>query len=117
MPLTIDATADRGIAAQGQPDLHEHAGLISGGFAEAAEFYRQLGFDAGYARAVADQLEFSVAAAEQILQDQAHSLSGPNDARRLLYAFIELMDRRLDLFANLAASRSDVHYVEGGLGI
>jgi hypothetical protein len=105
MPLTIDASD------------HETSGSESGGFAEAAEFYRQLGFDAGYARAVADQLEFSVAAAEQVLQEQSDSLNGPTDARRLLYAFIEIMDRRLDLFANLAASRCDVHFVEGGLGI
>jgi len=105
MPLAIDISE------------RESSGAVSGGFAEAAEFYRQLGFDAGYARAVADQLEFSVAAAEQVLSDHADSLSGPSDARRLLYAFIEIMDRRLDLFANLAASRCDAHYMEGGLGI
>jgi hypothetical protein len=105
MPLTIDISDP------------ESSGTVSGGFAEAAEFYRQLGFDAGYARAVADQLEFSVATAEKVLNDHADSLNEPADARRLLYAFIEIMDRRLDLFANLAASRCDAHFVEGGLGI
>jgi hypothetical protein len=116
MPLTIDI-ADQSNTSASNAGWHENAAMVSGGFAEAAESYRQLGFDAGYARAVADQLEFSVAAAEQVLREQANSMNGRADARRLLYAFIELVDRRLDLLANVAASTRDVHYVEGGLGI
>jgi hypothetical protein len=120
MPSTTDIShqqTPRGTAPGSDPEFHETSGLVSGGFAEVAEFYRQLGFDSGYARAAADQLEFSVTAAEQILREQADSENGPVDARRLLYALIARMDRRLSLFANVAASRCDATYMEGGLGI
>ena len=116
MSLTFDVS-DGGMAAERDQSFQENAGLVSGGFAEAAEFYRQLGFDSGYARAVADQLEFSVAAAEQILHDHADSVHGPADARRLLYAFIALMDRKLDLLAESTAPKCNTHFMEGGLGI
>jgi hypothetical protein len=92
-------------------------GAISGGLAEVAEFYRQLGFDSGYARAAADQLEFSVTIAEQILREHSDSVRGPQDARRILYSFIARMDRRLNLFANLTSTKCDEGYMEGGLGI
>jgi hypothetical protein len=113
MSLTINISRRQTVPE----NARENSGLVSGGLAEAAEFYRQLGFDSGYGRAVADQLEFSVAVAEQVLREHAGSLNGPADARRLLYTFIQIMERRLDLFADLAASRCDPHVMEGGLGI
>ena len=96
-----------------------------GGLAELSESYRQLGFDAGYAQAARDQLESSVAIAEQILRERSNAISGSQDARRLLYAFIARVDRRLSLYANPTSLErgSDAgenclnEFMEGGLGI
>jgi hypothetical protein len=84
--------------------------------AELSEFYRQVGFEAGYAQAARDQLEYSVAIAEQVLREHNYA-NGGGDPRRLLYAFIAKVDRRLSLFANPTISECDVGYMEGGLGI
>ena len=91
-----------------------------GGLAEMSEFYRQLGFDAGYGQAARDQLELSVGIAEQILQERADSLRGATDARKLLYSFIARIDRRLGLLAGptaVASEQCDPGIMEGGLGI
>jgi hypothetical protein len=96
-----------------------------GGLAELSESYRQMGFEAGYAQAARDQLESSVVIAEQILRERSNSFSGPLDARRLLYAFIARVDRRLSLYANPASLERDgaagekcaTEFMEGGLGI
>jgi hypothetical protein len=99
-----------------------------GGLAELSESYRQLGFEAGYAQAARDQLEASVVIAEQILRERSSSLSGPQEARRLLYSFIARVDRRLSLYANPTPSDQQEQqdgknencasvFVEGGLGI
>ena len=88
------------------------------GLAEMSEFYRQLGFEAGYGQAARDQLEFSVAIAEQILQEHSRSLNGAKDARRLLYSFIARIDRRLSLLAGpVSGECSEEQMMEGGLGI
>lgn len=92
-----------------------------GGLAELSEFYRQLGFEAGYAQAARDQLELSVATAEQVLREQSSSVKSEKDARRLLYSFIARIDRRLSLFASPTQPESNIEckegYVEGGMGI
>jgi hypothetical protein len=129
MPFTIDIPESRNSRA--------HASAYTsfeerGGLAELSGFYRQLGFEAGYAQAARDQLELSVVTAEQILREQ-NALTGPTDARRLLYAFIARLDRKLSLFSDSSlvkdAADSDEAeddrknedcnegYMEGGLGI
>jgi hypothetical protein len=134
MPFTIDIPElepKTSAATENDPGFREN----SGGLAELAEFYRHLGFESGYSQAARDQLEFSVAIAEQVLREQgasshggsSHGASshGANDARRLLYAFIARMDRRLGLFANPVSTESNERqskcdnegYMEGGLGI
>jgi hypothetical protein len=93
----------------------------SGGLAEVSEFYRQLGFESGYAQAARDQLEASVVMAEQVLQEHRDSVHSSGDARRLLYSFIAKVERRLSLFAgSMQAESIDAGqdgFVEGGLGI
>jgi hypothetical protein len=91
-----------------------------GGLAEMSEFYRQIGFDAGYGQAARDQLELSVTIAEQILQERGDSLRGATDARRLLYSFIARIDRRLGQLAGPPSTSDepcDTGIMEGGLGI
>ncbi len=102
------------------PDPRELAGSYDeqgpGALAELSEFYRKLGFDAGYSKAVRDQLEYSVLIAEQVLREQQFT-GAQQDPRRLLYAFIARVDRRLSLFADPTISQSNEGYMEGGLGI
>lgn len=112
MPLTLDISEPQSASREDQ-SLREN----TGGLAEIAEFYRQIGYESGYARAAADQMEYAVAVAEQILREQGDSVRGPRDARRLLYAFIARADRRLSLFATLAPNNPDEGYMEGGSGI
>ena len=91
-----------------------------GGLAEMSEFYRQVGFDAGYGQAARDQLELSVTIAEQILQERGDSLRGATDARRLLYSFIARIDRRLGQLVSpspATAEQGEAGVMEGGLGI
>ena len=123
MPFTIDIPNP----SSAGPSFTERGGL-----AELSEFYRQLGFEAGYTQAARDMLELSVVTAEQILRER-NALTGPHDARRLLYAFIARLDRKLSLFSdstqvqgtasaneglgNQSDSGCDEHYVEGGMGI
>ncbi len=87
-----------------------------GWLGELSAFYRQIGFEAGYAQAARDQLDSAVVIAEQVLRE--HNLGiEPIDARKLLYAFVARMDRRLGLFASPATSSVAEGYLEGGLGI
>jgi hypothetical protein len=98
-----------------------HASENSGGLAQLSEFYRQLGFESGYAQAARDQLEASVVMAEQVLLEQGNSLRSSADARRLLYSFIAKVERRLSLFAGTSQPESidarQEGFLEGGLGI
>jgi hypothetical protein len=112
MPLTIEIPETEAASIDDQARFAEVSGL-----AELSEFYRQLGFDAGYGRAARDQLEYSVVTAEQVLRERGTSLSGPQDARRLLYSFIARIDRRLSLFADASNAKCKEDFVEGGLGI
>jgi len=120
MPWTIDIPHDIR-----QPDTASAYGRRSeenqSGLAELSEFYRQLGFDAGYAQAARDQLELSVVIAEQVLREQRTALDTPKDARRLLYAFIARVERRLGLLVNStpieANDQCNDQYMEGGMGI
>ena len=116
---------ESGLLTEGRASTYPTADGGFGGLAELSESYRQLGFDAGYAQAARDQLESSVAIAEQILRERSNALSGPQDARRLLYAFIARVDRRLGLYANPTSLKRDEaagekcanEFMEGGLGI
>jgi hypothetical protein len=130
MPFTIDIPEPR--AAGSEAAIEDRGGL-----AELSEFYRQLGFEAGYAQAARDQLELSVVTAEQILGEQIlreqNTLTRPNDRRRLLYAFIARLNRKLSLFSDSTRAQDTAisneglddqnregcgdHYVEGGMGI
>jgi hypothetical protein len=103
-------------AAETAPNIGAYDEQDRSGLAELAEFYRKLGFEAGYSKAARDQLEYSVLVAEQVLRE--HQLGGGlTDPRRLLYAFIARVDRRLSLFANSTTTANDEGYMEGGLGI
>ncbi len=118
-------------------DLHEDLSPSSadtdptsprGALAELSEVYRQWGFDSGYAQATRDHLEMFVANAEAVLGERSGSWAERDAARRLLYAFIARLERRMGHFARdyapssasketrpLIAPAQDV--VEGGLGI
>lgn len=72
--------------------------------------YRSDGFEKGYKRASADLLACLVYNSEQFLREHAASQE-PADLRKVLYAFVDRLERQLD---RNAQSRG---YVEGGLGI
>jgi len=78
---------------------------VLGGVIEA---YRREGFDAGYQRATQDLLACLVLSSEQFLCEQA---SSGQELRRVLYAFVDRLERQLDRNAQAHG------YVEGGLGI
>jgi hypothetical protein len=124
MSWTIDIPQPQTASGQDLPSSAVADRQDLGGLAEMSEFYRQVGFDAGYGQAARDQLELSVAIAEQILQERGDSLRGATDARRLLYSFIARIDRRLGMLASPASSTDgetdgncDAGIMEGGLGI
>jgi hypothetical protein len=114
-----------GLLTEDRASTYPNVNGEMGGLAELSASYRQLGFDAGYAQAARDQLESSVVIAEQILRERNNLLSGPQEARRLLYAFIARVDRRLSLYANPTSLERDAAagqkcrngFMEGGLGI
>jgi hypothetical protein len=124
MSWTIDIPQPQTASQQELPRYHapQSAGDPQelGGLAEMSEFYRQVGFDAGYGQAARDQLELSVTIAEQILQERGDLLRGATDARRLLYSFIALIDRRLGQLVSpspVTSAQDQAGIVEGGLGI
>ena len=72
------------------------------------EAYRRGGFDAGYQRATQDLHANLVLISEEFLREQA---SSGQELRKVLYAFVDRLERQLDRNARTHA------YVEGGLGI
>jgi hypothetical protein len=95
--------------------------------AELSEVYRQWGFDSGYAQATRDHLEMFVANAEAVLADRSGTWAERDAARRLLYAFIARLERRMGHFARDYTPRDPAkndlpliarsHEVSDGLGI
>lgn len=71
--------------------------------------YRSEGFEKGYMRATQDLLACLVYNSERFLQEQNQSEN--SDLRKVLYAFVDRLERQLD-------DNVQHHgYVEGGLGI
>ncbi len=79
--------------------------LDRGAFGVVLKTHRREGYDAGYRRAIADVLAASVFVAEKALRD-THATS--DDARRAMYAFIELLEKETLRF------KSDESFIEGG---
>ena len=92
--------------AQAIAAVEAHADLLG----DVIETYRRDGFDAGYQQATRDLLACLVLNSEQFLQERPQGAL-PQDVRRLLYAFVDQLERQLD--RNLRTRG----YVEGGLGI
>ncbi len=86
-----------------------------GALAEMSEFYRQIGYEAGYSSAIRDHLEAFVATAETVLRKYPATLRGERSARQLLYSFISRLERQLD--PREQEARDQEEFVEGGLGI
>ena len=84
-----------GADVRSAPDRASHGGAL----AELSEVYRQWGFDSGYAQATRDHLELFVANAEAVLGDRTGTWAERDAARRLLYAFIARLERRMGHFA------------------
>ena len=69
-----------------------------GALAELSDVYRQWGFDSGYAQATRDHLEMFVCNAEAVLGARDGTWAERDAARRLLYAFIARLERRMGQF-------------------